>query len=230
MLNKVVGLMAMGVLLAAGCDFQDVELAFDTDDSSGGDYADLGDENTGSAYTDLEILDGDATDITITYWCNDWTCPPDGHDTAQYSSLVIGTSTLPKEGPLLAEYNGWAFATADEYFTQLIYTCTVGLEVNIDLDRVETDVPGSMAGVVFADQEWYQPGRAKNTIIAAYGPGGLEFEFFTDEEGRYAIGDLPEGTYDLEIPYNQDIRDARLENTAGLDYKDIFFMDPAQMM
>ncbi len=200
-----------------------------------------GGEPDGGAPTDPFVLadhllfpePGVPTVISVSLMCNPWTCDVGELFTEKLIAEIEVTEgddiCVDIEEP--SDYNGYGSAQADGFFTELV-DCREG-SATVDLDKVP-DADAAMAGTLIFAQEAYPDNYGRKRTIDLDGPDGLSFSIATDDQGRFGLKGLPLGVYTLTVPPNDeytppDAYVAEIENSTGLDYRDLVFTDFEQL-
>jgi hypothetical protein len=198
----------------------------DDDDATPGDDDDSGvgdDDDSAGEPVPVEPVEGVATDITLEVYSDGW-----GH--------LVDTLTLAQEGPIVLDvyeefpYSDppeyYAYARADGFYTELYYGL-LGDTLDVDLDAVAV-ATRAVTGVVFTQQGFFADGYCAAQEMAMTGPGGFATTVTTDEQGRWGLGNLEEGSYDLDFEYFEMPFGFTVINGAGTDYQEYGFLEPMQ--
>ncbi len=199
-------------------DDDDSSEAGDDDDSSVGDD----DDSAGEPVPVLPV-EGVATDITLEVYSDGW-----GH--------LVDTLHLDQEGPIVLDvyeedpYSDppeyYAYARAGGFYTEL-YHGLLGDTLEIDLDAVPV-AAHAVTGVVFGEQGFFADHYCIDQEMEMTGPGGFTTTVTTDEQGRWGLGNLAEGSYDLAFELEEMPFGFTALNGAGTDYVEYSFMEPWQ--
>lgn len=179
---------------------------------------------------DLVPEEGVATDITLTTYSDGW-------------GDLLATQTLDTEGAVTIDVEEempysdpaayYLYATAEGFYTEL-YRCLKGETITVDLEAVP-DEPDTMAGAIFGTQGYFADSPLEEYVLHITDSAGtITATTPTDTQGRFGIGGLPTGEYTLAFDYHQFGADEgypvsfEIANTAGVNYADFYFPEPAQ--
>ncbi len=171
-----------------------------------------------------EPLDSVANDITLSIHSAVW-------------DTLLATTELITEGTTIIEFGDSSYlyhafniyAEAEGFYTEL-YFCRNGDTVTVDLDAVPT-AANAITGVIIGSQDMWPHYYYADGDIEVGGPENLSLTIRTDQQGRFGLGNLPNGTFQMSINrsgWHEPII-FQVENAGSIDYRDLLFVDPAQL-
>ncbi|MBD3218767.1 MAG: hypothetical protein GF310_10850 [candidate division Zixibacteria bacterium] len=166
---------------------------------------------------ELEPLEGEARNIVLHVYDSD-------------SRYFLGELELNTEGSITISYEPldeyFIYASAEGFFTE-IYYCNKGESIDVDLDSCP-QFRNTISSSIFViepkyteDAYGYYPDHpyAELPIIAQL-PNGNEYRTQTDEQGRFCLGNLPDGIIDIRMQYGDISRTISMESRPEGYYDD----------
>ena len=237
-------LVAASLVLAPGCpESDDDDVADDDDTGSAGDDDDVAadddvadddvadddvtddddDDDSAGEPIPVDPIEGVATDITVEVYSDGW-------------GNLVDTLHLDQEGPIVIDvyeeepYSDppeyYVYARAAGFYTELYYGL-LGDTLDVDLDEVPL-ATRAVTGVVFAQQGFFADHYCVDQEMEMTGPGGFSTTLTTDEQGRWGLGNLEEGSYEISFEYTEMPFGFTVVNGSGTDYLEYAFMEPVQ--
>ncbi len=169
----------------------------------------------------LEPLEGVAKNISLRFYCDS-------------TGIYLGSQDLDGEGIVnmyiepydesLVITGYYIYASCPGYLTEL-YHCGVGEAVKVDLDSCP-DFINSISGTITIEEPECETSRAafhyfSNSDFRVFLPDGRSGVFQTDDQGRFLLGNLPEGTSVLRIEYGGQTKMYDYVVETAMNYHDI---------
>lgn len=179
--------------------------------------------SNGDDIIELEPIEGVAQDISLYFY-------------ADSTGDQVGIKSIDGEGTVnmyvdpydtTMVINGYyIYAFCDGYFTEL-YHCAVGEAVNVDLDSCP-DYQRAVAGTITIDDPYSEDVAHRylyysNSEVMILLPNGGSKTIMTDSQGRFYLGNMPEGVSTLRIEYEDRVKTYNVNVGTGIVYTDIKF-------
>lgn len=172
----------------------------------------------------LSPVDAVATDIKLYIYSNGHGDIIDSMDLTKEGEAVID---VDEEDPYIgAPTNYYVYALADNYYTEL-YLCDKGETINVDLDSIPHRA-FAIAATLITKQIYFHDSYIANTNIEIEFSNGRSFHTTTDEQGRFGLANVPQGTCTVNFIYNDFPFSEEIPNSSLMDYLDMAIYDPYQ--
>jgi len=162
-------------------------------------------------------LDEVASDITLSIYSTLW-------------DTLLATKVLETEGSTTIEFDDSSYlyqagfdiiAKAEGFYSELSH-CNNGDTITIDLDGIP-EAANAITGVIIAAEENTHYCYYADEVFYINGLDGLSLTCRTDQQGRFGLGDLPLGSYFINLATYNAPDTFEIVNTDSCDYTDLIF-------